>query len=325
MFGVHDLKPRIQMTETTVECPVIGCSKYVERQRDSFRRDERFRCPEHKIYISPTTFEYDKEENNLLWKNTADLALLEAIKTVKRESRMARDNSEDALSWNVFRYLETTHQLARLLSWVTQTEQQQTELIYWSYSQEAAGAWPLLNKARKEFGENLQRSSEPDLIAVSENGLFFIEAKLTATNDTVPSDRNNRKKYLIGGNEWWKQVFISDYETVAIQAEKYELFRFWLLGSWLAKEMGRDFYLINIVLSGREPDIEQRFSSHIHKAANQQFKRITWEGIGDYVADNATANPEKSAFLAYFENKTIGYNRFGELQRAFSQSYKASG
>ena len=325
MFGVHDLKPRIQITQTSVECPVIGCSQCVERQHRSFRREERFRCPEHKIYISPTTFEYDNEVDNLLWKNTADLALLEAIKTVKRESRMARDNSEDALSWNVFRYLETTQQLARLLSWITQTEQQQAELIYWSYSQKAIGAWPPLNKARKEFGENLQRSSEPDLIAVSEKGLFFIEAKLTATNDTVPSDRNNRKKYLIGGDEWWKQVFISDYETVAIEAEKYELFRFWLLGSWLAKKMGRDFYLINIVLSGRETDIEQRFSSHIRKAANQQFKRVTWEEIGGYVANNAPTNSETSAFLAYFENKTIGYNRFGEIQRAFSQSYKTPG
>ena len=178
---------------------------------------------------------------------------------------MARDNSEDALSWNVFRYLETTQQLARLLTWITQTEQQQAELIYWSYSQKGNGAWPPLNKARKEFGENIQRSSEPDLIAVSEKGLFFIEAKLTATNNTTPRDRHNRKKYLIGGDKWCKQVFISDYETVVIEAEKYELFRFWLLGSWLAKKIGLDFYLINVVLSRREMDIEQQFSSHIRK------------------------------------------------------------
>lgn len=325
MFGISDLKPRIQTTQTSVECPVTGCSQCVERQRRSFRREERFRCPEHRIYISPTTFEYDNEVDNLLWKKTVDLALLEAIKTVKRESRIARDNSEDALSWNVFRYLETTQQLAQLLSWITQTEHQQSELIYWSYSQEANGAWPLLNKARKEFGENLQRSSEPDLIAVSENGLFFIEAKLTATNNSVPSDRNNHKKYLTGGDEWWKQVFISDYETVAIEAEKYELSRFWLLGSWLAKKIGREFYLINVVMSGRETDIEQQFSLHIRKTANQQFKRLTWEGIGNYVANNAPATSEKCAFVAYFENKTIGYNRFGEIQRAFSQNNKAPG
>ena len=179
-----------------------------------------------------------------------------------------------------------------------------------------------MNKARKEFGENIQRSSEPDLIVVSEKGLFFIESKLTANNNTTPSDRNNRKKYLIGGDEWWKRVFIGDYETIAIEAKKYELFRFWLLGSWLAKEMGRDFYLINVVLSGRETDIEKRFSHHIRKDSDKQFKRVTWEGIGGYVADNAPANSGKRALLEYFENKTIGYNRLGVIQRAFSQSQK---
>jgi hypothetical protein len=322
MFGFRDLKTQIQITQSSVECPVIGCSKWVERQRESFKREERFYCQEHKIFISPTTFEYKNEVDNLLWKTTADLALLEAIKTVKRESRMARDNSEDALSWNVFRYLETTQKLAGLLSWITQTEQQQAELIYWSYSQKANCAWPQLDKARKEFGENLQRSSEPDLIAISEKGLFFIEVKLTATNDTVPSDKYNRKKYLSGGDEWWRQVFISDYETVAIEAKKYELFRFWLLGSWLAKDMGRDFYLINVVLSERETDIVQQFSSHINKADNRQFKRVTWEGIDSYIADNAPANSEKSTFKTYFENKTIGYNRLGKIQGAFSQSNK---
>jgi len=325
MFGVRDLKPRIEITQTSVECPVMGCFQYVERQRRSFRREERFQCPEHRIYISPTTFEYDNEVNNLLWKDTADLVLLEAIKKVKRESRMARDNSEDAVSWNVFRYLETTQQLSRFLSWITQSEQREAELMYWSYSQAANGAWPQLNKARKEFGENTRRSSEPDLIAVSEKGLFFIEAKLTATNDTRPSDRHNHKKYLVGGDEWCKQVFVSGYETVAIDAQKYELFRYWLLGSWLAREMGRDFYLINVVLSDREVDIEQRFNPHVCKVGNRRFKRVTWEGICNYVADNAPANAQKSAFMAYFENKTLGYDRFGEIQRAFSQSRSVPG
>lgn len=321
MFGIRDLKPRIKITQTSVECPVWGCSQCVERQRRRFKREEKFRCPEHRIYISPTTFEYDNEVDNLLWKNKADLALLEAIKTVKRECRMARDNSEDALSWNVFRYLDTTQQLARLLSRITQTEQEKADLIYWSYSQTANGAWPQLNEAREKFGEKIQLSSEPDLIVVSEKSLFFIEAKLTATNNTSPSPRHNREKYLIGGDKWWKQVFISDYETVAIEAKKYELSRFWLMGSWLAKQMGRDFYLINVVLSRREADIELRFSSHIRKAANQQFRRVTWEEIDCFVADNAPANPQKSECLVYFANKTIGYSS-GELQRAFSQSYK---
>ena len=277
MFGIQDLKPKITITQATVECPVKGCCRSVERQRRSFRREERFMCPDHKIYISPSTFEYDSEKENLLWQNKADLDLLEEIRTVKRESRIARDNSEDALAWNIFRYLENTNQLATLLSIVGQERYSYADLIYWSYSQKAKDAWPELNSARDKFGEHIKRSSEPDLIAVTDKALFFIEAKLTATNNTVPSDLNNRKKYLTGGNEWHKQVFRSDFDTVAIQAKKYELFRFWLLGSWLAKEMDRNFYLLNIVLSDRDKDIEKRFIPHIIQVDGQrQFKRLSW-------------------------------------------------
>jgi hypothetical protein len=317
MLGLTNLKTKISVTSTTVECPVKFCGQIVARQQRSFRREERFKCPDHKIYISPSTFEYARESENLLWNNEADMALLAAIKTVKRESRLARDNSEDALTWNVFRFLENTNQLAPLLSYVTQTSHSHAELIYWSYSRTGNGAWLELNKARTEFGEHLQRSSEPDLIAMTDTALFFIEAKLTVTNNTLPSQANERKKYLTGGNQWHAQVFASKYENVAIQAKKYELFRFWLLGSWLASAMDKDFYLLNVVPSARESDIEAQFALHIQANHQRQFKRLSWESIYRYIDTEASNSPEKQMFSNYFKNKTTGYNRFGELQKAF--------
>lgn len=316
MLNIQNLKPKIKITTDSVECPVVGCCCSVERQRRFFRREENFLCPDHKIYISPSTFEYVNEKGNLLWQNKTDLDLLEALKIVKRESRIARDNSEDALTWNVFRYLENISAVTNLLSQITQVHYNHSELIYWSYSSKTKGAWPELNKARKEFGENLSRSSEPDLIAVTDKTLFFIEAKLTATNNTFPSNPNNHKKYLMGGNEWHKQTFVSDFSTVAIQAKKYELFRFWLLGSWLAKKMGLDFYLINLVRAQQERDIEAVFGSHIRAGRERQFKRLSWEEIYGYISKNVPESEDKKKITAYFQDKTIGY-RSGELQKAF--------
>ncbi|WP_233488480.1 hypothetical protein [Petrotoga sp. 9PW.55.5.1] len=77
------MKERIEITKSTVDCPVKGCSEKVERQREFFRREESFKCPKHIIYISPSTFEYQSELDNLLWKDKADLDLLERIKKVK--------------------------------------------------------------------------------------------------------------------------------------------------------------------------------------------------------------------------------------------------
>jgi len=316
MYGLQDLKPRIMVTPTTVECPVKGCCQSVARQRSSFKREERFRCPDHKIYISPSTFDYDSEFDNLLWTTEDDLSLLQAIKTVKRESRISRDNSEDAVTWNVFHYLESANQLDRFLSSITRKGPRQAELIYWSYSQKMNGAWSELNKARKEFGENIQHSSEPDLIAITERELCFIEAKLTATNNTVPSSSSSNNKYLIGGKKWFEQVFTSDFDTIAMKAKLFELFRFWLLGSWLASQTGRDFYLINITLSQHEMDVEHRFRPYIQAGVNRFFVRITWEDVYKYILDKAPVNNDKNVILDYFRNKTIGYH-YSELQKAF--------
>jgi len=316
MLGVEKLKEKIEITKTTVECPVKGCSEKVERQRVDFKKEDKFKCPIHKIVISPSTFEYPSESDNLLWKERVDLELLEKTGTVKRESRMARDNSEDAVSWNVFRFLEKNNLIDGFLSSITNTAPKSSEVIYWSYSQKENTSWSELNKARKEFGEKIKRGTEPDIMIKTDNALFFIEAKLTAGNETVPSNMSNSKKYETGGDNWFSKVFNSDYKTVAIVKKKYELLRLWLLGTWMAKQQDLDFYLINLVLSEREADIETMFKRHIKENQRRKFLRVTWGTIYQYISKSLSR--DKDIMIRYFRNKTIGYDRNGRLQRAFS-------
>src|SRR4030065_2727216 len=207
MCKSSDRKRLISVSESAVECPVKGCEQRVERQRKHFRREEKFKCPTHGIYISPSTFEYPNEFDNLLWTSPDDVSLLTVLKKYKRESRMARDNSEDAVTWNVFRYLEKTNRLARFLSMLAGYVVKDVDLIYWSYSHKDQGACSELSRAREEFGEDPKRSSEPDLIAVSDRTMFWIEAKVTATNKTTPSNSQATKNYLSGGDAWHRCVF----------------------------------------------------------------------------------------------------------------------
>lgn len=317
MFGIKELKENIALTETTVECPVKGCSEKVERQREVFKREERFKCPEHNLYISPSTFEYQSELCNILWKDDVDLDLFKRIKKVKRESRIARDNSEDAVTWNVFRFLEKNNLVESTLSSITGTALKSSEVIYWSYSQKEDSSWSELNKARREFGEEIKRSSEPDVIIKTDTTLFFIEAKLTAGNKTKPSGTGNFKKYQTGGNNWFSKVFKSDFEKVAIFEKKYELLRFWLLGTWMAKQQNLDFYLINLVLSEREKDIKTLFKRQLYENQRRRFIRITWEDIYQQILNSNFSGRDKDTMIKYFENKTIGYDGNGRLQRAF--------
>lgn len=216
MLGIKELKEKIEITTTTVECPVKGCKRVVERQRRVFRKEDRFRCLKHNIFISPSTFEYFDVLDNFLWKEKSDIELFKKIKKVKRESRIARDNSEDAVSWNVFRFLERNNLIESFLSLITGLYLKPSEVIYWSYGQKEDKVFPLLNEARREFGEVIRRGSEPDIIVKTNKALFFIEAKLTADNKTSPSNKKSSKKYESGGHNWFFKVFKSDYKTIAI-------------------------------------------------------------------------------------------------------------
>ena len=318
MLGIEELKGNIGITKTTVECPVKGCSEKIERQRKSFKREEKFKCPIHNIYISPSTFEYQSELDNLLWKDRADLDLFKMIRTVKRESRIARDNSEDAVTWNVFRFLERNNLVEKTLSPIIGVPLKSSEVIYWSYSQKENSSWSELNKARKEFGEEIKRSSEPDVIIKIDDTLLFIEAKLTAGNKTDPSNKSSPKKYENGGNNLFSKVFKSDYKTIAIDEKKYELMRFWLLGTWIAKQQGLGFYLVNLVLSEREKDIEAIFKRHLYENQRMNFIRITWEDLYQQILNSGSPGIDEDRMIKYFRNKTIGYDGSGRLQKAFS-------
>ena len=316
MLGYEELKKNIDITDTTVECPVRGCGQKVERQRKVFKLEKRFKCPEHNIHISPSTFQYAKESDNLLWEHTADSDLLENVYRAKRESRMARDNSEDAVTWNVFRFLEKNGLIESALSPLVGVSLRSPELIYWSYSQAQNSDWKKLVCARNEFGEKPNRGSEPDLIIKTDRALIFVEAKLTAGNKTTPSKNSDAEAYQAGGGSWFDKVFKSGFPTIAEDKKKYELLRFWLLGTWMAKQ-NLQFRLVNLVRSGQEENIEGVFGKHIRENQTRKFIRITWEDIYKQILNIGLPGTDKETMMQYFRNKTIGYGN-GKLRKAFS-------
>ncbi len=318
MFTFLDLKPHLPITEHTVPCPVRGCRRIVPRQRTRFRAHPDFICPDHNIFISPSTFEYTDFRQNLLWTDPSDLALLNRIFTTKRESRMARNNSEDALSWNVFRFLEKTDLLDSYLSTITCRQVSGSRICYWGYSQSDNGLYPILADARREFGEQINRGSEPDLIVLSDSHLFFIEAKFTSGNRTTPSNPAVRTGYQSGGAGWYESVFQADFSNVAIRNKKYELLRFWLLGTWMASQLGFDFHLVNLVLESREKAITSKFSPLIRQDATRTFSCQTWEGVYRFLCSEKPAGEDAEKLFAYFSTHTRGYDHRQRLQRGFT-------
>jgi hypothetical protein len=324
MYCYKDLKKNLAINDATVECPVENCRNVVERRRKgNSLRNEKYFCPAHKIYISPSTFEYEMETDNILWQNETEKKLLTEIKNFKRESRIARENSEDALTWNVFRYLERKKLIEPLFSNIG-INLKSPELIFWSYSEKEGGMFPWLREGCMEFGESNGRTTEPDLIIKAENNLVFIEAKYLSSNQSLTGSNtkqnhiNNPKKYHIGGNGWIGKVCFdgkSAYE-VAIKQGKYELFRLWVIGTWIADKENLNFSLLNLVRNDYETAIEQEMNKIIVLSHGRSFKRFTWEDIYTFIKGNSEADNDKEIIINYFENKC--YRSGVELKKAFN-------
>lgn len=302
-----------------MQCPVRGCSTSVPVQRRTFRRSLEFFCQTHSVYIGRSTFEYERDADNLLSHTPEDQALLAAIKPFKRESRMARERSEDALTWNVFRHLETSGHLTPWLGKLTGGKASAAVVHYWSFEASTGDTWAPLAEARAAFGELEGRGSEPDLVITTDDAHIWVEAKLGAGNVTTPSDIDGAKqRYTRGGGGWYASVVSSPFETVAVELRRYELLRLWLLGSWAAARHGKRFVLLNLVREGFEEDVPSFVAAHFPADADRMVHRATWESV--YRAIDA-ARPHAAAdagLLQYLQGKTLGYDGRGRLMRAFA-------
>lgn len=110
-----------------------------------------------------------------------DRDLLDRILAAKRSSaQLHHENSEDAVTWNVFRFMDSQKLLSGFLARLCSSPMTNPEMVYWSYSDSQRDVWDELARAREEFGERPQQASEPDLIVRTDGALFVIEAKMKA-------------------------------------------------------------------------------------------------------------------------------------------------
>ena len=318
MFGYDDLLRQRNIEGDLIQCPVLDCATRVPVQRRTFRRSTDYWCPVHRLYLGRSTFEYEFDADNLLRKSAEDLELLAAIRPFKRESRMARERSEDALTWNVFRHLEASGRLGPALSTLTGVSAAQPTVHYWSFDAGVRGTWAPLVDARSAFGELPGRGSEPDLVITTESAHIWLEAKFGSSNDTTPSDVTAAKaRYTEGGGHWYASVVTSPFSTVAVEARRYELLRLWLLGTWAAKQCQKQFLLLNLVREGLEEEVPQFASCSFYQSTTQRVVRVTWESLFRAIQSQPPHSEADILLLKYLRGKTLGYDSRGRLLRAF--------
>jgi Holliday junction resolvase-like predicted endonuclease len=323
MYDLRSLKSEVKHTEHEVECPVKGCTEMLPRMRGTYFQDPKFMCPIHRIIVTPSTFTYEEPMENILWKTEDDLELYVDIAYVKRDKfrKIGHNNSEDAVSWNVFRCLERNGWTASLITQVLGKPVENPHIIYWTYDQKSKTVWKPLEDAWNTFElVTSGHRSEPDIIVRSGKELVFIEAKLKSGNDiTILPERADkvREGYVTSANYWFSNIFNFDFDTIALESKKYELMRFWIIGTWIAKQHGWNFTLLNLVRDRQEKQIEKQFGKFLKTSDTTHFKRYTWEKIFNYLSGLPENTQDKNTIIEYFENRTLGYYN-GKIIKAFS-------
>lgn len=303
MYGWNDLKKTNLVTDTLVQCPVKDCETFVTRQTKNNRgRKNEFLCNEHRIFISPTTFHYEKLNDNLITKDQSDYDLLDAILRVKTENRLWAERSEDAVVWNVFRTLEKQKKILSVLP-VLPSVSNDVEPIYWGYYQKSA-LWDKLEKARIHFAED-NYGTEPDLILYSPAAHYFafIEAKLDSPIKQKFSHTGkalNKRKRRYTENEIYSDTILGRFEDVAIKSRFYELLRQWMLGTWISRAYEYTFYHISLVPDHQKHDA-QDFQKHLGNDYKQYYSVVTWGEINSRLTNDLLSN--------YLDQKTLGYKK----------------
>jgi hypothetical protein len=326
MFGYDELRSAGAVKQNPTMCPVLGCSTQVNRMTRGILRSlddylqkggtggekfEQYFCAKHGVYITPTTFIYKDLWDNVVRHDSLERELLAEIMKVKRvKAQLHHDNSEDAATWNVFRFLERSELLPGFLTQLRGLPVTRPEAMYWSYCPSEEGVWSEVARARDALGERPQRASEPDLILKSDGALFLIEAKLSApsaddfdTGHTAEEKAERVERYSKG-----RQYLSRPVEDV-MDAGYFQLMRFWLVGSWIAERLGWDFLLVNLVLSRNAEGIQEGFEACIARNRGRRFLVASWEDVYEYVAGAASGGAERETIMSYFKNKTLGYER----------------
>jgi hypothetical protein len=314
-YGQGDLAPAVRHDKGTgrVGCVVSGCKQWLRPPTRSVPRGEV--CPEHGIRVHRGgTFSYEDYRRNLTVDDADYFHRHIRGHPFKWEThRFGSENSEDALTFNVFRSLQRAGLLHKIAQLCTGSNiAQEPRLLLWGLEQKADGVepWDLLIRARERFESDLPEGrpkTEPDItLFLPGKYLVLIEAKFTSPNGVYQKDRKTKLfdltlDQLINIYQD-KKLKILDYD-VARKRERihYQLWRNMTFAEWLAAadRSSTLAYHVNLVRRGFEEGVAEEFLTLIRPEFHDRFEQITWENIYSVVR-----RPSLDRLGQYMEQKT---------------------
>lgn len=279
------------------------------------------------VEIHTQTYVYTDYRNNLI----VDPDNVAIRRKAERDPRIAHENSEDALTWNVFRGLQYLKALDGASTQLFGTTGP-VEAYFWTLSAKGETWQPLLQifgVLEAHISPQGQRS-EPDLVLVNEKGrrVVFVEAKFGASvRERTPPDwflardgvhtPEYRDRILANYQKGDpdRTLFASELPLAQVISEGfYQLMRHALFANYITRNGGRrgwQWTLCNLISPSANPDQPAQcraFQMLLAPRWREQYRFLIWRDVYEAVpiaARRSTADGGLQQSLAdYLGNKT---------------------
>ena len=317
-------------------CPIRDCS--ADLSKVPFRKYSLPFCYEHGIRIHKKTFVYyngtSKEEKelsirrNLIFHSNYYLNNIFKKGSKAESTRLCYENSEDAVSYNIFTELLDKNRLSKLVRLITGKQVDgEVELYLWGgkidLENNCFSIYEPLEKVREELEGDKRHQTEPDIMLVIPKRLIIcIEAKFGSKNSSI-EDKESKDKEKKGEmierycrrNRIIKTDKILDLDK--IQESFYtQLFRNIVFACSMAELEGKiEWYVVNLRnqhllnLKKNRPaslPVVKNIRSYLKPRFKKTFKHLTWEDIYEQVVKG---NPELADLTWYMKNKSLSCGR----------------
>ncbi|MGH9687515.1 MAG: PGN_0703 family putative restriction endonuclease [Candidatus Acidiferrales bacterium] len=331
----------IEGTRPASNCPIKGCgSEFIRPNMRGFPC-----CEKHGLEIHAKTFVYFNGESrdeqsqarlrNFLPGGARFLSKHIFGNKNKAEShRLGAENSEDALSWNVFGELHRLGLVHLAYNYLTgdTVEAGQVRLFLWGleidFDSDTAREWPSLKEVRDELEKGINSfRTEPDIMLLGPRKLVIVEAKLTSGNPLCveasdvegmkPTSRSGLIHRYIAENKLWEPVLCD--KDIGGSKIHSQLLRMIVFASTMAQKNKIDWAVVNLVSRtqwkkvGTRPRKGYDFENpreFIPTKVGSRFRFLSWEELFNEMLSRESGAQE---IAEYMQKKTVNLSRAFEF------------
>ena len=286
-----------------MRCPLVGHDDWLAWNGGSHRQGTVVHgSPSVSFRVSPTYILSDRLANFIVGRDLVSAAIKGEWNKAETH-RLGHENSEDALSFNVFRTLQETRSLGLVAELITGRPSAEPDLFLWGrhIARHGSEVWEGLEQARSSVEPAHRQQTEPDVcLHVPGWGWIFIEAKFGFGIKTSPSaDSFARWLDLYPGHA--PSLFdLKGMGGVPSGEFPEQLLRNMVFADLIRTEGEQ----AHVVALGRENDrtpIEEWVVPCLAVDCPITISRLSWEQIYHALPTNA---PDLAALRGYLEDKS---------------------